>query len=494
MIDVRAQHQAATDDAVLALRAREYARLDARGHTYLDYTAGGLYAESQVREHEALLRGSVFGNPHSTNPASLASTELAERARAAVLAYFNAAPDEYTVVFTPNASGALRLVGESYPFAPGGRLLLSADNHNSVNGIREFARSRGTRVTYAPLKPGSLRLDGAALLRQLERGLPAHRRLLAFPAQSNFSGVQHPLAWIGLARARGWDVLLDAAAFVPTNRLDLSRWQPDFVALSFYKLLGYPTGVGCLIARRAALAALRRPWFAGGTITVASVLADGHYLAEGEAAFEDGTIDFLSLPAVELGLRYVESVGIDAIHERVQRLTSRLLAQLARLRHRSGAPLVRLYGPETMDSRGGTVAFNVLRLDGSVLDYRLVEAEANRRRISLRTGCFCNPGASETAFGFTSRELEPLFGRPEQLTVDRLRDLFPGRAVGAVRVSLGLATTPADVARFIRLVRRFGTTAAGPALGYRRSSADTETLPSATRRVRSLRDRMPSLR
>ena len=73
-----------------------------------------------------------------------------EQARAAVLDYFGGTKD-YTAIFTLNASGALKLVGEAYPFAPGGRLLLTADNHNSVNGIREFAQSRGARVDYAPL-------------------------------------------------------------------------------------------------------------------------------------------------------------------------------------------------------------------------------------------------------------------------------------------------------------------------------------------------------
>ena len=109
---------------------------------YLDYTGGGLYAESQLREHQALLRAGIFGNPHSNSPASRASTRLADEARRAVLAFLNASPDEYTVVFTANASAALKLVGESFPFTTGSRFLLTADNHNSVNGIREFARSR----------------------------------------------------------------------------------------------------------------------------------------------------------------------------------------------------------------------------------------------------------------------------------------------------------------------------------------------------------------
>src|SRR2546421_6950701 len=112
----------------------------------------------------------------------------------------------------------------------------------------------------------------------------------------NVTGVQHPLDWIQEAHARGWDVLVDCAAFVP---------------LSFYKIFGYPTGMGCLLARKAALAKLRRPWFAGGTITIASVQGDGHYLAEDETGFEDGTLNYLSLPAVEIGLRHIAGIGID---------------------------------------------------------------------------------------------------------------------------------------------------------------------------------------
>lgn len=56
-----------------------------------------------------------------------------------------------------------------------------------------------------------------------------------------------------MAHAQGWDVLLDAAAYVPTSTLNLSSVQPDFVACSFYKMFGYPTGVGCLLVRNTAL-------------------------------------------------------------------------------------------------------------------------------------------------------------------------------------------------------------------------------------------------
>ena len=115
-----------------ALRTTEYTRLDQQGHVYLDYTGGSLYAESQLRDHMALLNSQVFGNPHSKNLTSMAMTNLVERTREYVLQYFNASPDEYIVIFTQNATGALKLVGEAYPFATGGTYLLTFDNHNSV--------------------------------------------------------------------------------------------------------------------------------------------------------------------------------------------------------------------------------------------------------------------------------------------------------------------------------------------------------------------------
>ncbi|HEX9733878.1 MAG TPA: aminotransferase class V-fold PLP-dependent enzyme, partial [Thermoanaerobaculia bacterium] len=250
------------------LREREFSRLDAQGHVYLDYTGGGLYGATQIRRHMELLLTRIFGNPHSANPASAATTELVERCRRHVLDYFRASPEEYVLIFTANASQALKLVGESYPFAAGDQFLLTFDNHNSVNGIREFDRAHGAETTYVPLEPPDLRIDEAALAAELERVRAGRHHLFAYPAQSNFSGVQHPLAWVEAAQRRGWRVLLDAAAFVPTNRLDLSVHRPDFVALSFYKMFGYPTGVGALIGRRQALEKLHRPWFAGGTISV----------------------------------------------------------------------------------------------------------------------------------------------------------------------------------------------------------------------------------
>ena len=98
-----------------ALRAREFGRLDDGGHAYLDYTGSALYPDRLVAAHATMLRGSVFGNPHSESPTSLASTALVNEARARVLRFFDADPDEYVVCFTANTSAAIQLVASAYP-------------------------------------------------------------------------------------------------------------------------------------------------------------------------------------------------------------------------------------------------------------------------------------------------------------------------------------------------------------------------------------------
>jgi selenocysteine lyase/cysteine desulfurase len=444
--------------ALDALRASDYGRLDRDGHVYVDYTGGSLYADSQVREHLGMLGGGVFGNPHSASVSSVATTTLVEQTRRHVLSYFNAPPGAYTVVFTQNATAALKLVGESYPFGPGGRYLLLFDNHNSVNGIREFACARGASVEYAPLTVPDLRIDRPSLDALLDRADRASSNLLAFPAQSNFSGVKHPLDLVGQARAKGWDVLLDAAAFVPTNHLDLTAVQPDFVTVSFYKMFGYPTGVGCLLIRNETISKLHRPWFAGGTVNFATVQGRRHILAPREAGFEDGTLNYLSVPAVDIGLRHLERIGIDTIQTRVRCLTGWLLQQLLALCHANGRHMVRIYGPATDAMRGGSVTMNFYDPDGHLLDYRRIEELASLQRISLRTGCFCNPGAGETAEGLTEADMLAGAEGGADMTLPRFLQVIQhrgGKSAGAIRVSLGIASNFSDVYRFVRFAADF---------------------------------------
>ncbi len=254
--------------------------------------------------------------------------------------------------------------------------------------------------------------------------------------------------------------MLDCAAFAPTNRLDLSEITPDFVPLSFYKMFGYPTGCGALLVRREKLAKMVRPWFAGGTITLASVQGEGwHHLAPGATGYEDGTVDYLGLPALTIGIEHVDRVGIDAIHDRVSALADWILTQMRTLTHSNGAPLFRVFGPDTMDRRGATIAFYLLDPHGAVFRVERVEELAGEQLISVRTGCFCNPGDGEIAHHITRDEMADCF---EEETVpvtlaqcQRIIEDATGKVPNTIRISLGIASNFADAERFIGFARSF---------------------------------------
>ena len=438
------------------LRANEYPRLDESGEAYLDFTGSALYTNRQVDTHSNRLKNSIFGNPHSENAPSRASTAAIDHARAVVLDFLGASPDDYTVCFTANTTAAIKLVAESYPFSRERGLVLSADNHNSMNGIREFAQTRGASVRYLPLNDDLLMPDAVDSLR-------ANRKkncgLFGYPAQSNFSGVKHSLDLIAEAQALGYDVILDAAAYLPTNRLSLSRHPADFVVFSGYKILGFPTGVGALVARRDKLAVLARPWFAGGTVEYASVQHATHLLRKpADGAFEDGTPAFLSIAALADGFEMLCEIGMTNVNRHVSKLADHMLSRLVELRRRDGGELVKLYGPSRGSNRGATIAFNVLKADGTAFPFSEVEARAREARVSLRGGCFCNPGAAEAAFRFpvekTGRCLKSV--GESGFSIEKF-SMCLGRevAVGAVRASIGIPTSVRDVDRAIEVVESF---------------------------------------
>lgn len=193
-----------------------------------------------------------------------------------VLNHFNVSSDDYAVIFTSNCTAALKLLSESFSFRhdidldnecllsktvanmkpPQPVFVYLIDNHTSVVGIREVVKSRGVSFRHATGKDIDSFVSFPGDDRQKALGregiLPDTNNLFAFPAQSNFSGQRYPLSWIkkvrghsGFASHEGnWCVLLDAASYLTTSTIDLKQYHPDFVTLSFYKIFGYPTGLG----------------------------------------------------------------------------------------------------------------------------------------------------------------------------------------------------------------------------------------------------------
>lgn len=394
------------------------------GHHYLDYTGAGLYLNSQVEAFSAELTTTLFGNPHSANPSSSRSDAAIEGVRAQVLAWVHADPAEWQVVFTASATAAAKLVGEAFPWVAGSTYLYLRESHTSLLGLREYARACGADFhALSEEEVEAMIEEGRAPPSPTPTGPtgPMTFSLFSFPAESNFDGVKHdPAAWVGPVRqalstpTHRMMVAVDASAWLPTQPLDLAAAPADFVFLSFYKVFGFPTGVGALLMRNDAAAVLHRPYFGGGTVALA--LADSDFVqakCRPADAFADGSPSFLDIAALRHGFAAFERLGgAAAASPHVAALAHWGAEALGRLRHANGAPVALVFGkhahPDWSVLQGGVLNFELLDARGEPLSYRAFEAAAAAAGLHLRCGSLCAPGAAYAAADVSEAEIRTL--------------------------------------------------------------------------------------
>ncbi|KAI5332642.1 hypothetical protein L3X38_022771 [Prunus dulcis] len=462
------------------IRATEFKRLD--GLVYLDHAGATMYSELQMEAIFKDFTTNVYGNPHSQSDTSSSTSDIVREARQQVLDYCKASPKDYSCIFTSGATAALKLVGEAFPWSCQSCFTYTMENHNSVLGIREYALDQGAAAfamdveetvhhgvsngTAASMKVLQHQVQRRNEASSLEEPTGEAYNLFAFPSECNFSGLRFSLDLVKIIKedpARilegspfcngRWMVLIDAAKGSATEPPDLSLYPADFVVMSFYKLFGYPTGLGVLIARNDASRLLKKTYFSGGT--VATSIADIDFVRRRksvEELFEYGTISFLSIASVHHGFKILNSLTVSAISRHTASLAWYVRKKLLGLRHENGARVCTLYGDSKalFHDFGPTVSFNLKRSDGSWCGYREVEKLASLSGIQLRTGCFCNPGACAKYLGLSHLDLRSNFEAGHVCWDDH--DIIHGKPTGAVRVSFGYMSTFEDAKKFIDFV------------------------------------------
>lgn len=249
------------------------------------------------------LTNNVYGNPHSRNPSSQLSSDITERVRSRILKHFNTTSEKHTVIFTAGATAALKLLSESFDWQVAinkeschiGRFCYLEENHTSVVGMRERAALSGAQIICVTEKDlmEQLKLANGETKEHLHlklydsvrsedetndsfvESVDCCHNLFAFPAMCNFSGRKYPFEWISQTQQGSlfssshhcrWFVVLDASSFVSTSPLDLDSCAADFVPISFYKMFGFPTGLGALIVKNSSSRILHKCYYGGGTV------------------------------------------------------------------------------------------------------------------------------------------------------------------------------------------------------------------------------------
>ncbi|XP_033956830.1 molybdenum cofactor sulfurase isoform X2 [Pseudochaenichthys georgianus] len=396
-----------------------------KGITYLDHAATTLYPESLVRDYFQDISMNVYGNPHSHHPSSRLTHDTVERVRYRILQHFNTTPEEYSVIFTSGCTAALKLVAESFPWIPqseseaGSLFCYFTDSHTSVVGMRGLTSAQG--AVALPVSPQEVEnrandeAQGIDVICQT-----AH--LFCYPAQSNFSGRKYPLSHVrGIQTKRlypacdhqgRWFVLLDAASHVSCSPLNLQECPADFIPVSFYKMFGFPTGLGALIVRNNAAGILKKTYFGGGT-AAAYLSGEDYYVPAANISdrFEDGTVSFLDIIAVNHGFEALDRItgGMHNIQQHTFGLARYTYMLLSSVCHGNGRPVAQIYAEgqfESPSTQGAILNFNLKDSHGQIIGYSQVDRMASLYNIHVRTGCFCNTGACQSFLGISNEQIK----------------------------------------------------------------------------------------
>ncbi|XP_061851337.1 molybdenum cofactor sulfurase [Colius striatus] len=475
------------------LREREFPRL--RGITYLDHAGSALFPESLLKAFTDDLTNNVYGNPHSQNISSKLTYDTIEHVRYRILQHFRTTAEDYTVIFTSGCTAALKLVAEAFPWIPEGtkqpssRFCYLTDSHTSVVGMRGITAAMN--VLSVPIKPKEILLSEKNKLPDEEQNCTTPH-LFSYPAQSNFSGTKYPLSWIQDVKSGKlcpievpgkWFILLDAASYVSSSPLDLGVHQADFIPISFYKIFGFPTGLGALLVNNRIAPLLRKTYFGGGT-AAAYLAGEDFYIPRKfiSERFEDGTVSFLDIIALKHGFDALEKLtgGMEKIKQHTFALAHYTYTVLSTLKYANGAPVVRIYSDTDFsnpDVQGPIINFNMLDENGEVIGFSQVDKMASLYNIHVRTGCFCNTGACQMHLDISNEDMRKNL-QAGHVCGDDI-DLVDGRPTGSVRISFGYMSSFEDAQTFLKFIITTRLSKSGTAIPFQSSVKEltTESVP-----------------
>lgn len=348
------------------------------------------------------------------------------------------------MIFTSGSTASLKLVGECFQFGDDGSFYYLSDSHTSVLGLREIVQTK----KIIPV-----------LRTEMEHLKPEGKSLIAFPAQCNYNGHKFSLNLIKKFHENENNfVLLDAAAFVASNYLNLSHYHPDFVCLSFYKIFGYPTGLGALLVSKRGIEQLDKKYYGGGTVKIALTRENWHSKRDLiHEKFEDGTISYLSIISLQSCFKFMENLlganFIERISQHVFNLGRYLYSKLKILKHSNQQPVACLYHDTNfndIEAQGGIVNFNLQHDDGSYVGFAEFSCIASLHNFIIRTGCFCNPGSCQTYLKLSNDKLMAHFEAGHVCGDEN--DLFNGVPTGSIRLSFGYMNTSNEIDKFVEMI------------------------------------------
>ncbi|OMP77543.1 family 2A encapsulin nanocompartment cargo protein cysteine desulfurase [[Flexibacter] sp. ATCC 35208] len=265
------------------------------------------------------------------------ATDAYEEARKKVQLFLNAgSPNE--IVFVRGTTEAINLVANSWGdqnIKAGDEIVVThLEHHANIVPWQQLAARKGAILKVAPVDE-----DGQIILEEYARLLGPKTKLVSFTQVSNALGTVTPAKQMtDLAHQAGAKVLIDGAQSVSHMKADVRYLDADWFAFSGHKVFG-PTGIGVLYGKEALLNETQ-PWQGGGNM-ISDVTFEHTKYQPAPARFEAGTGNIADAVGLGAAIDYVNSIGIEVIHQYEHYLlqyATRLLKDIPGLRLIGTAP------------------------------------------------------------------------------------------------------------------------------------------------------------
>lgn len=342
-----------------------------------------LQAEANFNEHE---NANVYRGGYELSAKATGSLNDARK----VLEDFIGVERRQTV-YTMNASASCNLVAHSwgdFNVSEGDHIVVAlSEHHSDLLPWLLLARRRNAALDFIPLLP-----DGRLDLREYERLLGAHPKLVCVAHVSNVLGIVNPVAEMArMAHEAGARFMLDAAQSFPHLPFNVKEIGCDFAAFSAHKMYG-PLGIGGLFIGKDAFDEMDPVAIGGGTISHASV--DSYYLRQGAIQYEVGTPPIAQAVGWAGAIEYMEKLGMEHVLEHAEAMTPFAVHAL------HGVEGLTIWGDHTqLDGAGGLVSFSLANTAPAQIG-----SACGMMGVAIRSGGHCAmPLAASTGMVGTGR-------------------------------------------------------------------------------------------
>ena len=305
--------------------------------------------------------------------------------------------DANEVVFTNGDTMSLNMIAYGYGLAnlhKEDEIVMSEGEHAS-NLLPWFKVSQmtGAKIVYVPLNE-----EGRLTEENLKKVMSKNTKIVSLAHVGNVLGFRLNIRKIAeICHKNGAILVVDGAQSVPHFKTDFKSWDIDFLTFSGHKMCG-PTGVGCLIGKKALLDAMD-PVFVGGGMNETFTKPNNFIPFEAPSKFEAGTLNIAGIYGLKAAIEFLMEIGMDNISAHDLELKQYAVERL------KGSNII-IYNPT---SESGILTFNVQDIfsqdEATYLNYKGIAIRSGQHCDKLLNDFLKTPATCRASFYlYTTRE------------------------------------------------------------------------------------------